>query len=111
MPLVEFMKHPVQGATKSKNPNFIRGSADYYNPDDGTYVGWVPNNRDFYLPETIVVLDKQGFVDRALSIHASHPMQVQEDPFEDEEDMTVEQVTVYAGNEYDRIVAHCENED
>jgi hypothetical protein len=112
MPLVEFKKHPVSGGMRgSKIPDFIRGSADYHNPTDNTYVGWVANNRDFYLPDTIVELDRAAFTTRMLAIHAVQPLSTFNGPESAPSVMTEAQVTTYAEETYDRIVAHCQSED
>lgn len=114
MPLVEFMMHAAPGGNPSKReiPGFIRGSADYYNPADNTYVGWVADNRDFYLPDTVLVLDKAAFVARQLSIHQASPMVKPGDtPGEPSIEMTTEEVTTWAEQTYDRVVAHCQAED
>ena len=125
MPLVEFMMH----ASTDGNPNgrvipgFIRGSADFHNPTDNTYVGWVADNRDFYLPDTITILDKASFVQRMLAIHQVTPIkgglveqQVEQDgrvgvqlvpgPI-----LTEEQVIAMAEERYDFIVNHCKAEE
>jgi len=112
MPLVEFRKHPVAGGMRgSKIPDFVRGSADYHNPADDTYVGWVADNRDFYLPDTIVELSREAFVTRMLAIHGQQPMTRMGEPGGEPTAMTADEVSVFAGETYDRIVAHCRAED
>ena len=113
MPIVEFKKHPVAGGMRgSKIPDFIRGSADYHNPSDDTYVGWVADNRDFYLPDSIVVLDRASFTTRMLAIHAVQPMTTfGGEPGSEPTTMSEAQVTTFAEETYDRIVAHCRAED
>lgn len=112
MPLVEFMMHAAPGGNSSKReiPGFIRGSADFFNPADNTYVGWVSEKRDFYLPDTILVLDKAAFVSRQISINEIFPMTKQDESGAYVE-MTLEEVTTHAEETYDRIVAHCKSED
>lgn len=112
MPIVEFKKHPVSGGMRgSKIPDFIRGSADYHNPSDDTYVGWVADNRDFYLPDSIVVLDKSSFTSRMLAIHAIQPLTIFDGPNTPPTTMNESQVIAFAEETYDRIVAHCRSED
>lgn len=118
MPLVEFMLHAVPNgkSQKSKIPDFIRGSADFYNPADDTYVGWVADNRDFYLPDTITVLTKQTFAERLVAMHQDNPMR-KESTVNDQgetvegDEMTDEEVTNYANDRYDYIVNHCKTEE
>lgn len=116
MPLVEFKKHGVVGFPKRRQtPEFIQGSADFYNPTDHTYVGWVSSKGDYYVPDTVVHLSKQDFVDRMLRIHAVQPMTRPNPnaPMIDSERqlMTIDEVTAYAEQTYDYIVNHCTNED
>jgi hypothetical protein len=108
MPLVEFMMHAKRNGGH-ETPSFIRGSADYYNPNDNTYVGWVSDQRDFYLPETITILDRDTFCTRYLEVHGNRPFTKLVD--DEEVEMTKEEVMASAGSEYDRIVEHCRNED
>jgi hypothetical protein len=114
MPLVEFKMHAAAGGNPSRReiPGFIRGSADFFNPADNTYVGWVADNRDFYLPDTIVTLDKAAFVARQLAIHGANPFtRPGETPEDPPVQLTNEEVTTQAEDTFDRIVAHCQGED
>jgi hypothetical protein len=118
MPLVEFMLHPVASGKghRSKIPDFIRGSSDFFNPADNTHVGWVPDNRDFYLPDSVVVLTKETFTQRLLAIHQVNPMRKESTLNEQGETvegdtMTDEEVTTYANEKYDFIVNHCKTEE
>lgn len=117
MPLVEFKMHGVVGFPKKRQiPEFIQGSADWYNPVDHTYVGWVSGRGDYYVPDTVVVLSKQDFVDRMLRIHAAQPMTKQpggvpQGPDVVPETMTDSEVTAFAEQTYDFIFNHCTAED
>lgn len=123
MPLVEFMMHATSeigtqrtGMQRTKKPDFIRGSADYFNPADNTYVGWVADNRDFYLPDSVVVLTKETFVQRMLEIHQANPMKTpselnEQGEFVEGEALTNEEVTAFASERYDYIVNHCKTEE
>lgn len=48
----------------------------FYNDANKTHVGWSPNEgeRDYYIPDSVVVLSKQDLVSRALSLHAITPI-------------------------------------
>jgi len=48
----------------------------FYNDANKTHVGWSPNEgeRDYYIPDSVVVLSKQDLVNRALSLHAITPI-------------------------------------
>lgn len=114
MPLVEFMLHASSGGVRGRKeiPGFIRGSADFHNPADNTYVGWVPDNRDFYLPDTVKVLTKETFAERMVLLHTANPMRKPTEVFgEFGEVMTNEEVIAIANDQYDYIVNHCKTEE
>ena len=48
---------------------------DFYNPNNKTFIGWSPNEgeRDYYIPDSVVVLTKNELVERVLAIHANTP--------------------------------------
>jgi hypothetical protein len=82
MPIVEFMLHPVTegafagGAIWSKVPSFIAaGESHWESPIDKTRLGYVypEDKRNYYIPDTLTYLDKEGCIQRALTIHATKP--------------------------------------
>jgi hypothetical protein len=82
MPIVEFMLHPVTdgafagGAIWSKVPPFIAGGASFWeSPIDNSRLGYVfpEDKRNYYVPDTLTQLDKEGCIQRALTIHATRP--------------------------------------
>ena len=82
MPIVEFMLHPVTDASYtgkeiwSRVPPFIANGASYWeNMIDSTRLGYVfpADSRNYYVPDSLSTLDKEGCVQRALSIHANVP--------------------------------------
>jgi len=118
MPLVEFMMHAASGGIPGKKeiPGFIRGSADFFNPADNTYVGWVADNRDYYLPDTVLVLTKESFAQRMVTMHQINPMKNFPTTNENGEEvegtiMTDEEVIAMANEKYDYIVNHCKAEE
>lgn len=118
MPLVEFMLHAAPGGNFNKReiPGFIRGSADFFNSADNTHVGWVADNRDFYLPDSVVVLTKETFAQRLVAMHQASPMRKESTINEQGETvegvvMTDEEVTTLANEKYDFIVNHCKTEE
>jgi len=105
MPVAEYKMHK-QGHRRQV-PDFIDDRGHWYNPSDHTYIGWIEENPDHYVPDTIVYLTKEQFVERLLSIHANAPIRKQtgEAAFPDGEFMTAEEVTAIANNWYDEFVA------
>lgn len=66
----------VREMDQMRTPSWVLDGGYFQNPDDFTMVGITDNDdaRQFYLPDTVVVLTRQQLVDRVLSIHASYPM-------------------------------------
>jgi hypothetical protein len=58
-----------------KSPSWVREGGYFHNRDDFTMVGITDNDdvRDYYLPDTIVRLNKQGLIDRVLAMHQKRP--------------------------------------
>lgn len=104
MPVAEYKLHK-QGHRRLI-PDFIDDRGHWYNPVDHTYIGWVEDNPDHYVPDTIVYLTKEQFVTRAMAIHNT-------EPFRDHGDevaaagtpLTNEQVLTMAEEWYDSFVA------
>ena len=105
MPLAEYKLHMVvEGAT---TPPFIFDGGQWYNPTDHTMVGWIDDEskRNYYIPDTIVTLTREEFVQRILGIHAVKPYPV-DDPMGDQQDQTPKtdaQVAEDAGIWYDKF--------
>jgi|TARA_B110000495_G_scaffold42643_1_gene34898 hypothetical protein len=104
MPVVEYKLHRIDGASQTKViPPFI-DDGGYWSKDNGTMLGWtVPSaQRDWYVPSTLVELDKAGVVARLLAMHSANAFNVaNEDPTADEVAMTTDQVTAMAETWYD----------
>jgi hypothetical protein len=106
MAVVEYMLHA--DGPRRQVPEFIGDRGHWYNPADHTYVGWVSDSPDFYVPDTIVSLTKEAFVSRALSIHAANPLRKMDSPVfnpgEEPVFMTDAEVTTHAETWYDNFV-------
>lgn len=102
--VVEYMMHLIKPNIKAV-PIFIKKPGHWFNPSNNTYVGWVDDNRDYYVPDTIVTLTKEQFMNRALQIHANDP--IREQPTEPVLDpstiriLSEEEVKEQANNWYD----------
>jgi len=102
MPVVEYKLHRIDGANPTKViPPFIEDGG-HWPKDNGTLVGWtVPSaQRDWYVPSTLVELDKAAVVTRLLAMHSVSPFLIG-DVIEDGEEMTTDQVTAFAETWYD----------
>jgi len=58
-------------------PSWVEDGGYFYNPDDFTMVGWSPDEgaRDYYVPDTVVVLTRDTMLARQLAINAKYPAQ------------------------------------
>ena len=108
MPVVEYKLHRVEGSNQSKViPPFIEDGG-YWGKPDGTLLGWtVPSaSRDWYVPSTLVELDKAAVVTRLLAMHGVSAFIVQnDDPSADPVDMSTDQVTTMAQTWYDNYTS------
>ena len=104
MPVVEYKLHRIDGANPTKViPPFIEDGG-HWPKDNGTLVGWtVPSaQRDWYVPSTLVELDKAAVVTRLLAMHSASAFNVvNDDPAADEVAMSTDQVTAMAEAWYD----------
>lgn len=104
MPVVEYKLHKLDGASQTKViPPFIEDGG-YWGKPDGTLLGWtVPSgSRDWYVPSTLVELDKAGVVSRLLAMHGVTAFTVEnDDPSADQVEMNTDQVTTMAEAWYD----------
>lgn len=72
MPVAEYMLH--KEGHRRLVPNFVGDRGHWYSPIDHTYIGWIEESPDHYVPDTIVYLTKEQFITRALAIHAVQPI-------------------------------------
>jgi hypothetical protein len=108
MPVVEYM-FQLQGS-KKHIPDFIKARGHWYNPTDHTFVGWVEENPDYYIPESIVRLSKQDLVQRVLAMHAENPQQkFSGNDGMERKPMTNQEVQEMVETWYDNFVSENEN--
>jgi len=72
--IIEYMLIRESGVKLA--PSWIEDGGYFQNPDDFTLVGWTPDfgKRDYYVPDTVLVLTRDALIARQLSIHAKYPM-------------------------------------
>jgi len=109
MAVVEYM-FVVDDMGKRQIPGYIRDRGHWFNESDFTFIGWVKEGRDFWIPDTLVVLTKEQFVQRTLDMHAVRPMMKpntdnSEAGLENQIQMTNEEVAAVAGQWYDNFTA------
>lgn len=105
MAVIEYMLHRVNGGKRKEIPGWVGDRGHWMSPIDGSFIGWVDDVRDYYVPDTVVSLSKQDLIDRQLAIHAVNPMMgSQEDPEAEPVAMTDEEVSQTIGAWYDEFV-------
>jgi len=72
--IIEYMLVREMGGKRT--PSWVEDGGYFVDPDNKTVIGWSPDlgDRDYYIPETVIELNKPGLVARVLSIHKRHPM-------------------------------------
>jgi hypothetical protein len=108
MAVAEYMLHNREGDNRRWVPGFIGDRGHWYNPANHTYIGWIADQRDFYVPDSINIITKSDFVTRTLNMHSASPMKhmvVSDDGTESEVAMTNEEVTSLAESWFDQFVA------
>lgn len=106
MAVIEYMLHRVNGGTRKEIPGFVGDRGHWMSPVDGSFVGWVDDVRDYFVPNTIVYLTREQFISRQLAIHAQQPFQTFEDPTSETPPATLteQEVTDQMGAWYDDFV-------
>jgi hypothetical protein len=107
MAVIEYMLH--KDGPRRQVPDFVGDRGHWFNPADNTYIGWVDDNRDYYVPESVESLTKSQFVTRQLAMHTTSPFTRPADgasgPDAERVEMTTEEVTAQAEGWYDDFVA------
>lgn len=105
MAVVEYMLHRVNGSNRKEIPGWVGDRGHWMSPIDNSFIGWVDDVRDYYVPDTVITLSKQDLVNRQLAIHAVNPMmKEQEDQESDAVAMTEAEVTATIEAWYDNFV-------
>ena len=112
MAVVEYMMHRIEGGNRRAVPEFIGDRGHWQSPVDKSFIGWIDDNRDYYVPDSVTSLTKSEFVTRQLAIHnhesGNYKFTTQVEPGSEEEavDLTDEEVTAQAEAWYDAFVAN-----
>ena len=75
MPIVEYKMHLINNRGAMATPTWIEDGGYCHSPIDHTKLGWVLDSadREYYVPDSVIVLDKEGFLKRQRNIHKTHP--------------------------------------
>lgn len=106
MAVIEYMMHRYEGGTRRRVPEWVGDRGHWMSPIDGSFIGWVDDSRDYYVPDTVVSFTKEEFVQRQLTIHATHPFTnySTDDPAADPVNLTVDEVRTMSEDWYDAFV-------
>ncbi len=111
MAVVEYKDHVFHGDHRRLIPGFINNGGQWQNPKNYTFVGWIKENADYYVPwSTLKVLTKNDFIQRALEIHSENPLTSRIEPGNPGGEikvLTEQEVTEQAGTWYDDYVSYC----
>ena len=105
--IFEYMMN-IDSSSRKRHPGWVEHGGAFY--DGSTFIGWSPNTgtRDYYVPDSVTVLDKAGLVERNLAVHAVTPfIKIGDDPHDpasETEDMTTAEVTAAAEDWWDETV-------
>jgi hypothetical protein len=103
MAIVEYLLHRNEQGHKIVPP-FIIDGGHWWNPVDFTMVGWIDDVRDYYVPDTLIILSKEEFANRLLSMHNVNPLMAEsQSPEAEPTPMTNEQVIDIANEWYDKF--------
>jgi len=71
MAVVEYKLHRINGGSRRAVPEFIGDRGHWQSPKDKSFIGWIDEDRDYYVPDSVTELTKAEFVQRQLDIHNS----------------------------------------
>lgn len=81
--IVEYKLEKVRARSDAKKtPIWIDDGGHWYNSINHTYVGYIRDDVEYYIPSTLKTLTRDSFISRMQTIHATHPLykpQVNED--------------------------------
>jgi len=111
MAVVEYMMHRIEGGSRRAVPEFIGDRGHWQSPVDKSFVGWIDDDRDYYVPDSVTSMTKAEFVTRQLGIHnhssGNYKFTTSVEPGSDQTptDLTDAEVTAQAEAWYDAFVA------
>ena len=72
--ILEYMLIRETGAKRA--PSWVEDGGYFMDPDAKTMIGWSPDlaNRDYYVPDSVIELNRAGLVARVQAINTRYPM-------------------------------------
>ena len=109
MAVAEYMMYRIEGGNRRAVPDFIGDRGHWQSPIDKSFIGWIDDARDYYVPDTVITLTKAEFVTRQLTIHNTegHAFMTQVELGSDQSPVALSntEVTTTAETWYDAFVA------
>lgn len=83
-------------------PSWINDPGHCYNPADKSLIGFIAEDRDWYVPDTITYLTKEEFINRCITMHETNPFtQPDTETYEPGTVLTTDEVTAWATQFFD----------
>ena len=109
MAVAEYMMYRIEGGNRRAVPEFIGDRGHWQSPVDKSFIGWIDDDRDYYVPDTVTTLTKAEFVTRQLNIHnhssGNHKFMSNVEPGQTPVELSNTEVTTTAETWYDAFVA------
>jgi hypothetical protein len=106
MAVVEYKMHIVGPQGQYQQPHFIR-EGGHFQSTDHSRVGWIVDNAEYYIPDTLTTLTKAQLVTRQLALHSANPERIYTDDTDNWRDKTDAEVTSETEAWYDAYVSDC----
>ncbi len=78
MAVIEYMLEKRDATHVRWIPEWVGDRGHWYDAATETYVGWLDDVRDYYVPDTVLILSKENLVQRQLTMHSANPMKKQD---------------------------------
>lgn len=71
--IIEYML--VREMDRKRAPSWVEDGGYFVDPDNNTLIGWSPDltDRDYYVPDSVIELNRAGLVARVLDISTRYP--------------------------------------
>lgn len=101
MAVIEYMQQLKDG--KLIIPEWVQDRGHWMNSAN-TFIGWVDDDREYYIPDSVVNVSKTKLKNRLLAMHAENPF-MKDDDLDNPVPMSDTEVTNMSNNWYDEFVS------
>jgi hypothetical protein len=72
MPVIEYKL--IKTKEGNEVPPYVKNGGNWRNPEDHSMVGWLdPEPRKYWVPDTLVELSAEDFLQRGMDMHSANP--------------------------------------